>query len=198
MNHSTITRVLHGGLAVLVLNQLLLSLAMDDDGHGVGGLLYELHEYMGLVTAGTLVLFWLWALARRGETPLGMLVPWFSPSRVRAVIADLGRQTGALARFRLPGPDGPSPLASAVHGLGLLALTGAGATGAVYFGLGGADAGGWMGETSEELHEAFGTLMWLYLAGHAGLAVLHMLSGRDIVRRMFRSPSDDEASGYTR
>jgi len=193
MQHSTITRILHGVLAVLVLNQLILSLVMDDDGHGIGGIAFEIHETTGLITAGFVALFWLWALARRGETPLGMLFPWFSPSRLRALAADVGTQLGALARLSLPERNGPSALASAVHGLGLLALTGAGTTGAIYFGFGGEDAGGWLGEAAEELHEGFGTLMWVYLAGHAGLAVLHALSGHDIVRRMFVGASRSEA-----
>jgi hypothetical protein len=35
------------------------------------------------------------------------------------------------------------------------------------------------------LHRLFANLMWAYILGHAGIAVLHHLLGIDILRRMF-------------
>jgi len=39
-------------------------------------------------------------------------------------------------------------------------------------------------EAAEEVHEAFGTLAWAYLVGHAGMAVLHRLAGHGEIAAM--------------
>jgi cytochrome b561 len=36
-----------------------------------------------------------------------------------------------------------------------------------------------------ELHEAFASLMWAYLIGHAGIAVVHDFVGHRVLGRMF-------------
>ena len=43
-----------------------------------------------------------------------------------------------------------------------------------------------LAEAAEEVHEAFGTLAWAYLVGHAGMAVLHRLAGHGEIAAMFR------------
>ncbi len=75
--------------------------------------------------------------------------------------------------------EAETPLASAVHGLGLLAALSMGASGAWLYTL--AIPGGIV----LELHKIVANLMWAYVVGHAGLAVLHQLTGHRMLQRMF-------------
>lgn len=186
MRRSWLTRALHALLALAVTHQLLVSLVMEEPEAGEAeGLLFELHETVGLATLGILLAFWLWTLARRGETPLGALFPWLSSGRLRGLAADVGRHLADLARLHLPEYRPASPLAAAVHGLGLLAVTGSALSGLTWW-LG--EEGGAahaLAEAAEEVHELFGSLVWAYLVGHAGMAVLHRLAGHEEIPAMF-------------
>ena len=77
-----------------------------------------------------------------------------------------------LARH-LPLHDPHSPLATAVHGLGLLLMTAMAATGTLFYLM------NWLvmiGQPATELvlegHKLGANLVWAYLIGHAGLALL--------------------------
>jgi hypothetical protein len=117
------TRILHLLLLLCVINQL----GSDHFMHrplpgGSAWTLYTLHEYAGLVSFGLVLASWLWTLIRRGETKIGRLFPWFSPSSVKTVILDALVQVARLFGAE-PLQDGSGALASAVHGLGLMTLT---------------------------------------------------------------------------
>jgi hypothetical protein len=122
-----------------------------------------------------------WVLVRHGETRLGRLFPWFSAARMRDVAADLIEQV--LHRLLGVGrmEDRGDALASAVHGLGLLTVTGMCLTGATYF----FARGTILGRDALMLHRLVANLMWAYLIGHGGMAVLHQFLGDDILARMF-------------
>ena len=174
------TRALHGALLLAVLWQLLGSNFIERPRVAQpGNAMYELHEVGGLATLGLVVAFWLWSLLRRRETSFSALFPWLSGSRLKAVRTDLGRHWTELKHLRLPGGEAETPLASAVHGLGLLAALSMGASGAWLYTL--AIPGG----VVLELHKIVANLMWAYVVGHAGLAVLHQLTGHRMLQRMF-------------
>lgn len=173
------TRALHGALLLAVLWQLIGSSFIERPRTGQpGNLMYDLHEIVGLSTLGLVVAFWLWSLVRRRETPFGALFPWLSARRLKAVGTDLARHWAQLKRLRLPGGEAETPLASAVHGLGLLAALAMGASGAWLFTQ--AVPGGLVLET----HKLVSNLMWAYVVGHAGLALLHQASGHRVLQRM--------------
>jgi cytochrome b561 len=140
----------------------------------------SLHEYAGLANLAVVAAFWIWTLVRRGETRLGRLLPWFSVLRLRAVLADLAAQLRRLARGHAP-DDEDGALASAIHGLGLLAVTAMAVTGSVYL----FTEGTHFARTALSLHKLIANLVWVYLFAHAGLAVLHHLLGSDILSRIF-------------
>lgn len=191
MGPSLLTRVLHGLLALAVVHQLAVSLVMEPPKHGheaagLPGTLFDLHEGVGLFSFAVVSVFWLWSLVRGRETRVGMLLPWFSPDRRRALGEDLLRHAAALRQWRLPDYQPQSPLPAAVHGLGLLVITAMGATGAViYFTAGQPGAVGALAKGLKEVHGAIANLAWAYLIGHAGLGVLHGVLGHNIVRPMF-------------
>lgn len=167
--HSRLTRLLHAATALAIVWQLGLSLVMvpPDDAPVLGAPMI-LHEYGGAFALAVLVLFWLHAVTRRSGTSLGALLPWASPTRLAALWADLAAQTGALIRLRAPEHRADSPLASAVHGAGLVLVTAMAASGMAW----------WLGpasitETAIGMHVLFGNLVWAYLIGHAAIGLFH-------------------------
>lgn len=201
MTRSIMTRILHSLLAFAVMYQLAISLVMEGPrrGHeaaGLPGALFETHEWVGLSTLAVLVLFWIWALVRRGETGLGVLLPWFSRDRMRGLREDLARHGRALRQRRLPAYRAQSPLAAAIHGLGLLLFSAMALTGTVYFiWHGHAGEAGTAAKAAKEVHTTLANLAWAYLIGHAGMAMLHHLSGHDIIQPMFKVRHSVEGSG---
>lgn len=168
-SHSRLTRLLHAATALAIVWQLGLSLIMvPPDEAPVLGMPMRLHEYGGAVALAVLVLFWLNALVRQSGTSLGALLPWASSRRLAALWSDPKAQLGALARLRAPVHTDDSPLASAVHGLGLLWMTGMAASGLVWW-LGPAS----VSEAAIEMHVLIGTLAWVYLIGHAAMGLFH-------------------------
>jgi hypothetical protein len=128
---------------------------------------------------GIVLAFWIWAVARHGETRLEELFPWASPRRTREIFSDIICQSHELTGAELF--DRVSQiLASTIHGLGLLVVTAMVATGTVYF-----LASGIVAHDALALHRLISNLMWAYLIGHAAIALLHHLLGSDILRRMF-------------
>jgi cytochrome b561 len=183
------TKLLHAALLLSVLWQLLGSNFIERPrAQRPANAWYAWHEIGGLVTLGIVLLFWLWVLVRRRETRFAALFPWFSGARLKAVVADLRRHGAELRQLRLPGGEADTPLASAVHGLGLLAALAMGATGA------------WMYTLplptglALNAHKLMANLMWAYVVGHAGLAVLHQWMGHRVLQRMFGRASADRGA----
>jgi len=176
--HNRATRLLHAGLALAIVSQLLTSLAMQGpDDVQAGDILFQLHRYSGL--AATVLAFGLWLtiLLRSRGTDLGALIPWVSVRRLSALWQDIKVHGRGALNLRLPEHDPQAALPSAIHGLGLLLISAMAASGAVYFvqvglGLHSAEPDGMIAMT---VHLALGNLVWAYLIAHAGLAVLHHL-----------------------
>jgi cytochrome b561 len=178
---SNLTRLLHVLLLAAVLYQLISSefTGLPDNGEAPS-LGFRLHEYIGMTSLGIVTVFWGWTLVRHGETRLSELFPWLFPGRTRAIFNDVVCQARLLS-----GPElvdyVSGILASAVHGLGLLVVTGMAATGTVYFFA--LDTP--LGRDALDIHRLIANFMWAYLIGHAALAALHHLLGSDVLRRMF-------------
>ena len=176
--HNRATRLLHAGLALAIVTQLLTSLSMHGpDDVQAGDILFQVHRYSGLLA--TVLAFGLWVtiLVRSRGTELGALIPWFSGRRLTALWHDVQVHAGAAVKLRLPEPDPQAELPSAIHGLGLVLISAMAASGAVYFvqvslGLHSAEPDGMIAMT---VHLALANLVWAYLIAHAGLAVLHHL-----------------------
>lgn len=178
---SALTRVIHLMLLLVVLHQLVgsefIELPFPGDPPGWA---FRAHEYLGLANLAIVGAFWAWTLVRRGETRLVRLLPWFSVAAIRDVIVDLLGQVGRLARGCAP-DEGSGALASAIHGLGLLAVTAMAVSGGIYFVADGLP----IARTMLHLHKLLANLVWVYLFAHAGLSGLHHLMGSDILSRMF-------------
>jgi len=182
------TRLVHAGLALSIIIQLLTSLIMEGPrGSAPGDGFFTVHKYAGYVALAFSLLFWLVSLLRRRGTELGALFPWLSAQRLRAVLADIGAHVSAGLKGRLPVHDGTTPLASAVHGLGLALMTLMAVTGTIY----GVEVGmGWHaadphGMLVITIHRMFANLVWAYLIGHAVMGLLHHLLRVGSLSRMW-------------
>ena len=179
---SAVTRVIHLLLLLVVLHQLISSEFMDAPLPGEApSWTFSFHEYAGLAAVVIVGAFWVWSLVRRGETKFGRLLPWFSLGRIGDVLTDLLGQLRRLARGHAP-DDRDGAFASAVHGLGLLAVTAMALTGTIVFVADGTSAA----HTALGLHRLVANFVWIYLFAHAGIAVLHHLLGSNVFSRMFR------------
>ncbi len=181
-SRSTATRLLHLLLLVTVLHQLASSQFIHRPHPGEApSTLWLTHQYFGVAALATVAAFWVWTLLRHRETPLGALLPWFSAPRLRALAGDMVKYAHGLLRGRLV-DDRDSPLAEAVHGSGLLVASVMTISETMWL----LSTGGTPSARNALIvHGLFGNLMWAYLVAHAGLAVLHYLTGSDIFSRMF-------------
>jgi len=172
--HIFLTRLFHMALATAVIVQVLTSLLMTAPLEGrEEDWLFEVHEFSGITALLLALGFWLVVAYRRRGTQTAVMFPWFSAARRRALWEDLGDHWRHIRVLRLPDFRTESPLASAVHGLGLLLMTAMAASGALFFlALGtGASESIWA-EIDIEVHQVLAIFVWAYLTGHAGLAVV--------------------------
>ena len=188
MRYDLITRWLHAAIAVTVTFQLLVSQVMKTPkpGRTIGDFeawAFGAHEAVGLTVLGLLLLHWLWALTGHARGGPGRLLPWFSIARYRKLQGELK----LLATLRIGAIAESGALVGAVHGLGLLAVSAMAATGGViYFGMGADGSMSPLVHAVKESHEFFASFVWIFLAGHAGMAVLHQWLGHRTLSAMFR------------
>ena len=180
---SYLTRFLHFAVLVIVIHQLFTSTIMERPLPGDDPELpYSLHTWFGTAGLFVLMLFWLWTLLRnRAETSFFQLVPWFSPSRLKSIRDEAVDVAAEIVRMRTPSLDLPG-ISSAVHGLGLLLATFLAISGAAWFFV---FTGTSWARTVLGLHSLAGNLMWAYLVGHAGMALIHQALGDRVLSRMF-------------
>lgn len=181
-------RYSHAVLTLAVLHQLIGSEWMSKpwrfkDASAWQIQLYELHEWTGLAT-GLLLLVLIWSLWRRhGADTLGRFLPWLSAASRGALVSELRGLFDSLPRLQAPDASQTRLLAAAVEGLGVLTLLFFASTGVAM----------WLLEDQLELMHEIGEIhewgalpLKLYLAGHAGMALIHEWRGEGLLRRMFR------------
>lgn len=188
MHYDRFTRLLHMLIAFGIVTQMVGSLVMVHPKPGrQGDLFYAMHETWGQVLLGVLVVHWIWSMVRPGKKAFAQLFPWFSLGRYRAIQEDIKQLAIHAVRFRLPDATQPSPLASAIHGLGLIVASLLGVSGVILF-LGISKNGtmvGWV-HAVKEAHEVFGSVLWVYLIAHVSMGMLHQLSGHGSMGAMIK------------
>ncbi len=188
---SLATRLLHLGISVGVSLQLMLSTFMERPRPGAvrgaaEGLGFTLHEVVGGLLLPLLVGWFLWAACRGSEPGLAALFPWVRGEGRRALLGALCRALDEALRGRLAPEAEILPLVRTVHGLGALCALFMASSGAlVWWGMAPSGALPPWAAIVLDLHQSVAILMWVYLAGHAGMALLHQWHGDGVLRRMF-------------
>jgi cytochrome b561 len=191
MKYERITRWLHAGIALGVIVQLACSLFMDvpAPGHSLppaGYLLFSVHRWSGITVVALVIMHWLWNLSGHVAGGWGHLFPWFSGARLQRLVSNI-KEIPQWLHGEFPDQQEETiPLAGAIHGLGLLVVSAMAFSGAIiFFGLGPeGTTSGFVGLVRQG-HGYLGNLMWLYFAGHAGIAVLHQVRGDRLISNMF-------------
>lgn len=182
------TRYLHGALAAGVVIQLLLSAAMTvPAGRGLGTqnwhrTAFELHAKAGLFITAVCVCHWIWIFLPRAKPGYLHLFPWINLEGRVAL-----RQTFAMLASPHHRPLTLGPLIGTVHGSGFLAVTGSMVCGVINY-LGyflGAPVPRIVLHCAGMAHITFGYLIWVFVVGHAAMAVVHRASSW-IPKRLLR------------
>lgn len=187
--HSRGTRLFHMSIALLIVTQLITSQLLGGKGENV---YFEIHEYSGLGAFVLMFLFWIFAIWRREGTAPSLLFPWFSGERLMALWQDMQTHFAAFAKFKLPPHDPHAALPSATHGLGVLLVLIMGLTGTVIYVAiqTGNGKTSWAG-TANGLHETFSNLVWAYLIGHVGIALINHFASKQSLSDMWSMKKDD-------
>lgn len=179
--YDLVSRWLHTALATAVVLELLLQSVMHvppgvgqgkDDWHRQA---FELHAHFGPTVAVICALFWIWIALPLSRPGIGYLFPWLDRAQRRVLKSELAD----LGRLRVPPPHEVSPLVGAIHGLGLLAVSGTVVAGTISY-LGYYTR---IPVSSHVLHwSALGLIalswaVWAFVAGHVAMASWHWACG---------------------
>ena len=168
-----IRRINHAVLAASVIFQVLSSEWMtkpwrEGPADTTGRLLYSLHEWAGLVAAVAATAI-VWRLLYRKE------LPHVDAAGRAALGSECRTLLLNLVSLRMPHAESTTTLARVVQVLGLLLTGWFVTTGAAIWLVGSASE---TAHTIGGIHELGVPLLYAYLAGHIGMAVLHRLLDR--------------------
>src|ERR1039457_1513546 len=188
MRYSRFIRLSHALTAVAITFQLVISLFMDHPHPGKpmtigGGLYFRWHEWVGLAALAFLAFGWIYRLLNWKRESQGGLFPWVeSPGRLSLV-----GEAGELLLLRWTRIPEDGALVGTIHGLGLLIASAMVITGAVlYVALGPQDTVTSPVNSLMNLHSFLSTFMWVYLCGHAFMALWHQYMGHGSLARVFK------------
>ncbi len=185
--HNFKTRLFHSVIAILVVSQVVTSQFMTKPGESLKeDILFEVHEYTGVAVFFLILAFWIFVYFRDRGTEPATLFPWFWKKKRMALWADTKVHLAALSKFKVPEHVRGAALPSAVHGLGILLITLMATTGigwwiAIKLG----DVATAWGETSRQVHEITSKLVWAYLIGHVGFALINQFAGKQPLTDMW-------------
>ena len=182
------TRLLHSIFAILIIIQLFSIYAIDNRffTKPIRTFLFDIHKYGGLVTFAVLFLFWIFAFKRHQGTPVSELFPWLSRKALCDLLSDIIHHMKSILKFEMPVHTNPAPLASAIHGLGVIIMSVMATTGVHRF---------IVYQFSIEktpiikffsgLHHVFADYAWIYLILHVSVAIINHISKRQALSEMW-------------
>jgi len=195
MRFNRATRLLHLCIMLAVLIQLGSEQLMKVPKPGetvqpIEAIFLGLHEWNGFI-ALAIVAFYLMYLSNNNDD-WKRLFPWMSISGCKGLWQEIRSDIPGWLTGRLKNPGEAHYIAGTVHGLGILLLIGLGSTGIMIFM--GLESSGGVNEDIKllrALHANLGTLIWIYMFGHTGMAIIHQLKGHNVFGEMFSLKTDD-------
>ncbi len=192
LGYGTLTKWLHLSLVATVIVQLVLAMNMEHPKPGVEReawrlMFFEGHEFVGLLILALVVVHLVHTVRDAGdESAWHILFPWLRGEGRRQLAKEIAMVPGWF-KHGPPPQDVGIALPGTVHGAGLLLLLAMGLTGLlIFFGM--AEDG----TRSDAIHEVMefhgevlGTLIWVFLIGHAGMGFWHERLGHKSKSRIF-------------
>lgn len=191
MQYDKFTRIIHTGLALTILLQLVSEQLMQPlrpdqpPPDALEAMFFIIHQYIGF-TVLVLVGLRFTEFMDSPEAARNRLFPWLTAEGRRALGHDIRYELPKWLYGRLKAPDEENVIAATVHGLGLTLAFALGMTGVMLF-IGTSPDGDMEAPTRliQESHNVMGTLMWIFICGHAGMAMAHQFSGHRALQRIF-------------
>jgi cytochrome b561 len=186
--HTYKTRLLHSMIAVLITVQLYTIYALDNRffTKPIRSFLFSVHTYSGIVAFCTLLLFWIVIITRRQGTSFKELFPWVSISALKNLFDDCVYYLKSLCHFKIPEHRTPAPLASAIHGLGIIIMSIMAITGVHrYIVYQFAITKTPLIKAITSLHGVFGDYAWIYLGVHASIALINHIAKKQKLSAMW-------------
>jgi len=194
MKHDRTVRILHLGIVISVLLQMLgeTLIGFPEPGHArraIQALYLGVHEGVGSLALIFVCVYLIVALDE--ATSRERLFPWFDEGGRNALRLEIRRDSPGWLRGKLLPPVEKNAIAGTVHGLGICLALLLGLTGSMLF-LGIGPRGDMTPgiKVIWKCHSLMATMIWVFVAGHAGMALMHELKGHGILREMF-SPGKD-------
>jgi len=194
MEYDRATRILHFGIVLSVLLQMfgekIIGFPEPDHPRRVIQTLYiGIHEGVGSIA---LILVCVYLIVALDEiVSRERLFPWVNVAGRNHLWLEIRRDIPNWLRGKLSPPDESYMIAGAIHGLGISLALLLGLTGSMLF-LGIGPRGTMTPDIKViwECHSVMATIMWIFVTGHAGIALIHEFKGHKILRKMFRLGMD--------
>jgi len=146
---------------------------------------FEVHEILGLVIAGLLLIRIMLAMTSLPGANWRNLVPWMFANGRKQLITETKLQLAGWKQAKLAPPEDGETVARSVHGLIVLAGIGMGITGTVlYFGWSQTAPQTDLIELVAETHELIVGGLEALLAAHVLAVILHQRQGHNIIARI--------------
>ncbi len=180
-------------LLQLISEQLM---QVPEPGHAVeatGALFFGIHQFIGFVVMVTVLVYLIIVMEKPEDRT--RLFPWLDSSERNNLWLEIKRDVPGWFRGKLLPTDEAHLLAGTVHGLGISLALLLGATGCIiYLEI---EPDGGMSPTLKlirQSHEVMGTMMWIFIVGHAGMALMHQLRGHGVLQAMFHPAKEDDSA----
>jgi cytochrome b561 len=186
--HTFKTRLTHLLIAVLIIGQLFSIYAIEEKFFTapIRTFLWSVHKYGGITVFFVLFSFWIHILKRHQGTSITELFPWVSLTALKNLIKDIIVYFKQMIQFKIPEHTTPSPLASAIHGVGIIIMSIMATTGVhryiVYeFSITKTP----LIKYISSLHHVFADYAWIYLGLHVSVALINHLFNKQKLSAMW-------------
>jgi len=194
MEYDRTTRILHFGIVLSVLLQMFGEKIIgfpepDHPRRAIQALYIGIHEGIGSIA---LILVCVYLIVALDEVvSRERLFPWINVAGRDQLWLEIRRDIPNWLRGKLSPPGESYAIAGAIHGLGISLALLLGFTGSMLF-LGIGPHGNMTPDIKViwECHSVMATIMWIFVTGHAGTALVHEFKGHKILRKMFRLGMD--------
>jgi len=194
MTYDRSTRILHFGIVITILLQLLGEqfIGLPEPGQvrqPFDTLFIGIHEGIGSIALVLVCAYLVITLDQAaGRTKL---FPWATKDGRASVWSEICRDVPGWLHGQIPLPRTGNQISGSVHGAGIILASILGLSGTLLFiGMGP------HGEMTPDIkavwkaHSIMATMMWIFIIGHGGMAIAHEAMGHGIIRAMFRLGKD--------
>jgi len=190
MKYDRSIRILHFGIVTSILLQMFGEklIGFPEPGHpgdAMDALFIGIHEAIGSIA---LILVCVYLIVVLDEIAgRERIFPWFNATGRDSLWLEIRRDVPGWLRGKLSHPDESNAIAGTIHGLGISLALLLGLTGSMLF-LGIGPHGNMTPDIKViwKCHSIMATMMWIFMAGHAGMAMVHEFKNHGILREMFR------------